>query len=422
MAYYRIRGGKRLEGAVTISGAKNAALAIIPATILCGESCLIENLPDIEDVHTVEEILTALGAEVEHTIDGSLRIDPEHIRCCNVTYEMSSRLRASYYLLGALLGRYGKADIALPGGCAIGQRPIDQHIKGMRALGAEITIQGGAIRARSNGLRGAEIYLDVVSVGATINIMMAAVGAQGQTIISNAAKEPHVVDVANFLNMMGANVKGAGTDVIRIQGGRRLHGCTYAIIPDQIEAGTFMIAAAATGGDVVINNVIPTHLEAISAKLMESGVTVMEGDDGREFFIRVAADKRPRSVNIKTLPYPGFPTDLQQPMMAFLSTAQGNSFVVESIFEDRFNHVPELCNMGASIHLNARTAMIEGVEKLYGAPISASDLRAGAALIIAALMAEGESTIRNIGYIDRGYEYIEQKLRAIGADIERVEE
>ena len=422
MAYYRINGGKRLEGAVTISGAKNAALAIIPAVILSGESCLLENLPEIEDVRIVEEILTSMGADISRTPDGSMRIDPSGISTFSVTGEMVSSMRASYYLLGALLGRYKKAEIALPGGCAIGQRPIDQHIKGMRALGADIVIQGGSVKARADRLRGAEIYLDVVSVGATINIMLAAVAAEGQTIIANAAKEPHVVDVANFLNMMGANVKGAGTDVIRIQGGRRLHGCTYAVIPDQIEAGTFMIAAAATRGDVIINNVIPTHLEAISAKLMACGVTVSEGDDGRDFFIRVSADKRPRAVNIKTLPYPGFPTDLQQPMMALLATAEGNSFIMENIFENRFNHVPELAKMGASISISSRTATVEGVEKLYGAPLCASDLRAGAALVIAALAAEGESTISQIHFIDRGYEFLEQKLRALGADIMRIEE
>ena len=422
MAYYRINGGKRLEGAVTISGAKNAALAIIPAVILSGESCLLENLPEIEDVRIVEEILTSMGADISRTPDGSMRIDPSGISTFSVTGEMVSSMRASYYLLGALLGRYKKAEIALPGGCAIGQRPIDQHIKGMRALGADIVIQGGSVKARADRLRGAEIYLDVVSVGATINIMLAAVAAEGQTIIANAAKEPHVVDVANFLNMMGANVKGAGTDVIRIQGGRRLHGCTYAVIPDQIEAGTFMIAAAATRGDVIINNVIPTHLEAISAKLMECGVTVSEGDDGRDFFIRVSADKRPRAVNIKTLPYPGFPTDLQQPMMALLATAEGNSFIMENIFENRFNHVPELAKMGASISISSRTATVEGVEKLYGAPLCASDLRAGAALVIAALAAEGESIISQIHFIDRGYEFLEQKLRALGADIMRIEE
>lgn len=422
MAYYRINGGKRLEGAVTISGAKNAALAIIPAVILSGESCLLENLPEIEDVRIVEEILTSMGADISRTPDGSMRIDPSGISTFSVTGEMVSSMRASYYLLGALLGRYKRAEIALPGGCAIGQRPIDQHIKGMRALGADIVIQGGSVKARADRLRGAEIYLDVVSVGATINIMLAAVAAEGQTIIANAAKEPHVVDVANFLNMMGANVKGAGTDVIRIQGGCRLHGCTYAVIPDQIEAGTFMIAAAATRGDVIINNVIPTHLEAISAKLMECGVAVTEGDDGRDFFIRVSADKRPRAVNIKTLPYPGFPTDLQQPMMALLATAEGNSFIMENIFENRFNHVPELAKMGASISISSRTATVEGVEKLYGAPLCASDLRAGAALVIAALAAEGESTISQIHFIDRGYEFLEQKLRALGADIMRIEE
>ncbi|MDD5909288.1 MAG: UDP-N-acetylglucosamine 1-carboxyvinyltransferase [Clostridiales bacterium] len=422
MAYYRINGGKRLEGAVTISGAKNAALAIIPAVILSGESCLLENLPEIEDVRIVEEILTSMGAAISRTPDGSMRIDPSGINTFSVTGEMVSSMRASYYLLGALLGRYKKAEIALPGGCAIGQRPIDQHIKGMRALGADIVIQGGSVKARADKLKGAEIYLDVVSVGATINIMLAAVAAEGQTIIANAAKEPHVVDVANFLNMMGANVKGAGTDVIRIQGGRRLHGCTYAVIPDQIEAGTFMIAAAATRGDVIINNVIPTHLEAISAKLMECGVAVSEGDDGRDFFIRVSADKRPRAVNIKTLPYPGFPTDLQQPMMALLATAEGNSFIMENIFENRFNHVPELAKMGASISISSRTATVEGVERLYGAPLCASDLRAGAALVIAALAAEGESTISQIHFIDRGYEFLEQKLRALGADITRIEE
>ena len=422
MAYYRINGGKRLEGAVTISGAKNAALAIIPAVILSGESCLLENLPEIEDVRIVEEILTSMGAAISRTPDGSMRIDPSGINTFSVTGKMVSSMRASYYLLGALLGRYKKAEIALPGGCAIGQRPIDQHIKGMRALGADIVIQGGSVKARADRLRGAEIYLDVVSVGATINIMLAAVAAEGQTIIANAAKEPHVVDVANFLNMMGANVKGAGTDVIRIQGGRRLHGCTYAVIPDQIEAGTFMIAAAATRGDVIINNVIPTHLEAISAKLMECGVAVSEGDDGRDFFIRVSADKRPRAVNIKTLPYPGFPTDLQQPMMALLATAEGNSFIMENIFENRFNHVPELAKMGASISISSRTATVEGVERLYGAPLCASDLRAGAALVIAALAAEGESTISQIHFIDRGYEFLEQKLRALGADITRIEE
>ena len=422
MAHYEITGGKRLEGVVTISGAKNAALAIIPAAILAGEGCLLENLPAIEDVRILEKILRQMGAEVDFTPDGEMRLDSRDIKDHRVTFDMVRSLRASYYLLGALLGRYKQAEIALPGGCAIGQRPIDQHIKGMSALGADVRIENGIVKAYASKLVGAEIYLDVVSVGATINIMLAAVGAEGQTIIANAAKEPHVVDVANFLNMMGANVKGAGTDLIRIQGGRKLHGCTYAIIPDQIEAGTYMVAAAATGGDLVINNVIPTHLEAISAKLMESGVRVIEGDDGREFFMRVTADTRPRAVNIKTLPYPGFPTDLQQPMMSFLCAAEGNSFIVENIFEERFNHVSELRRMGANINLSGRTAYIEGVERLSAAPLYASDLRAGAALIVAALMAEGTSQVHNIHYIDRGYEYFEQKLRAIGADIHRVED
>lgn len=422
MAYYVINGGKRLEGSVTVSGAKNAALAIIPATILAGESCRLENLPRIEDVTMLEQILSKIGASVSSTEDGSMRIDPRGINNYHVTFNMVSKMRASYYLLGALLGRYGHAEVALPGGCSIGQRPIDQHIKGFRALGAEVAIEGGIVKAKAKELIGADIYLDVSSVGATINIMLAAVAAHGQTIISNAAKEPHVVDTANFLNMMGAQVKGAGTDIIRINGGMRLHGCTYAIIPDQIEAGTYMIAAAATRGDVVLNNIIPTHLEAISAKLMESGITVFEGDDGREFYMRVSCDNRPRAVNIKTLPYPGFPTDLQQPMMALLTRAEGSSFIVENIFESRFNHVSELQRMGASIMINGRSAMVSGVSGLSGAPLYASDLRAGAALIIAALSAQGRSEVHNIEFIDRGYEFLEEKLRALGADITRVEE
>lgn len=416
---YIINGGNRLEGVVTIGGAKNAALAIIAATILCGESCRIENLPYIADVHIMQDILIKMGAEVDFTPDGGMRINPGTINNYNVTFGMMCKLRASYYLLGAMLGRYNHARIALPGGCDIGQRPIDQHIKGMRALGANVEIINGIINADAEKLVGAEIYLDVVSVGATINIMMAASRAEGQTIISNAAKEPHVVDVANFLNMMGASIKGAGTDVIRIMGTKHMHGCTYPIIPDQIEASTYMIAAAATCGDIIIKNIIPTHLEAISAKLMECGVSVTAGDDGREFFIRVKADRRPRSVNIKTLPYPGFPTDLQQPMMALLSIAQGNSFIVENIFEERFNHVQELRRMGANITVNGRTAMVEGVDRLLGAQLCASDLRAGAALIVAALMAEGTTEITNIELIDRGYEYLEQKLKALGADIRR---
>ena len=418
MAYYRINGGKRLEGAVTISGAKNAALAIIPAVILSGESCLLENLPEIEDVRIVEEILTSMGADISRTPDGSMRIDPSGISTFSVTGEMVSSMRASYYLLGALLGRYKKAEIALPGGCAIGQRPIDQHIKGMRALGADIVIQGGSVKARADRLRGAEIYLDVVSVGATMNIMMAAALAEGTTTIENAAKEPHIVDLANFLNSMGADIKGAGTDSIKIRGVKRLTGGSYGIIPDQIEAGTYMAAVAATGGQLLLKNVIPKHMECISAKLMEMGVSVTEDDDS----LLVRRSGPLTKTNVKTLPYPGFPTDLQQPMMALLATAEGNSFIMENIFENRFNHVPELAKMGASISISSRTATVEGVEKLYGAPLCASDLRAGAALVIAALAAEGESTISQIHFIDRGYEFLEQKLRALGADIMRIEE
>ena len=417
MAYYRINGGKRLEGAVTISGAKNAALAIIPAVILSGESCLLENLPEIEDVRIVEEILTSMGADISRTPDGSMRIDPSGISTFSVTGEMVSSMRASYYLLGALLGRYKKAEIALPGGCAIGQRPIDQHIKGMRALGADIVIQGGSVKARADRLRGAEIYLDVVSVGATINIMLAAVAAEGQTIIANAAKEPHVVDVANFLNMMGANVKGAGTDVIRIQGGRRLHGCTYAVIPDQIEAGSYMVACAAAGGEVRITNVIPRHLESISAKLREMGVTVVAYEDS----VVVKSSGNLRRVNIKTMPYPGFPTDMQPQFAAALCRANGESIITEGIYDNRFKYMTELRKMGANVYVDGRVACIEGVDRLCGAPVAACDLRAGAAMVIAGLMAEGTTEVEDIHYIERGYENFVGKLNALGADIALVD-
>lgn len=422
MAYYRINGGKPLEGQVTISGSKNAALAMIPAVILAGEPCIIENLPIIEDVHVLTEILRHVGADIELNDNGCMRIDPTGIDRYEVTFEMASKMRASYYMLGAMLGRYGKASLALPGGCPIGERPINFHIKGMRALGANVEIRNGIVYAEAEKLYGAEIYLDMASVGATINIMLAACRAEGTTVIVNAAKEPHVVDVANFLNMMGARIKGAGTDVIRIKGVSRMHGCSYPVIPDQIEAGTFMIAAVATKGNIVINNIIPTHLEATSAKLMECGAHITEGDDGSEFFLQVQGGERLRAIDIKTLPYPGFPTDLQQPMMALLTMAKGNSYVTENIFEDRFNHVPELRRMGANIRVNGRTATIEGVEKLYGANVKATDLRAGAALIVAALAAEGTTIVHDIKYVDRGYEHFEQKLRALGADIERVEE
>ncbi|MBR0156982.1 MAG: UDP-N-acetylglucosamine 1-carboxyvinyltransferase [Clostridia bacterium] len=422
MSYFRITGGTPLYGTIAVSGSKNAALPIVCAAVLAGEPCRIENLPDIEDVHRIIEILSAMGATIEQPCPSVAVIDPRSITEYRVSNEMASKLRASYYMLGALLGRYGHAEIAQPGGCAIGQRPIDYHINGMRSLGANVLDRGGIITAVAGELRGADIYLDMASVGATINIMLAACRANGRTTINNAAREPHVVDVANFLNAMGASIRGAGTDVIRITGRRDLHGCTYAIIPDQIEAGTYMVAAAATKGDVIIKNIIPAHLEAISAKLMECGVEVIEGDSGTEFFMHVRAKERPRAVNIRTLPYPGFPTDLQQPMTSLLAVAYGNSFITENLFEDRFNHVRELNRMGARITLNGRTALVAGVEKLYGAEITATDLRAGAAMIVAALMAEGTSIVRNIHYIDRGYEKLTEKLRGLGANITRVEE
>ena len=423
-SFYSIHGGRRLEGTVTISGAKNAAVAIIPAAILAGEPCVLENLPNIADVESLREILEGLGAKVDVTEGGCMRIDPSTINTYDATSEKVSSMRASYYLLGAMLGAYGEIELALPGGCVIGPRPIDQHVKGMRALGAKIYMDESrnVLRAQATKLKGAEIFFDVVSVGATINVMLAACRAEGTTVLQNVAKEPHVVDVANFLNMMGANVRGAGTDVIRIQGKKKLHGCSYSIIPDQIETGTYMIAAAATRGDVVIKNVIPTHMEAISAKLMESGARVIEGDDGRDFYLRVTMDSRPRPVSFRTMVYPGFPTDLQQPMMAYLTTASGTSVITENIFENRFNHVKELRKLGASISLSKRVARVKGVENLRGGDIFASDLRAGAALIIAGLMSNGETRVHNIGYIDRGYEYLDSKFRAIGADIVRIEE
>ena len=420
MSYYIINGGHRLEGAVSVGGAKNAALAIIPAAILCGEPCVIENLPYIDDVRVMTELLSQIGAKTEFSSNGVLCIDPSGINNVCVTFDMVNSLRASYYLLGALLGRYGHAEVSFPGGCPIGQRPIDQHIKGFKALGAEVEIENGIVKAKADKLVGSEIYLDIASVGATINIMLAAARAYGITIINNAAKEPYIVDVANFLNMMGASVKGAGTDIIRINGRKQLHGCNYAIIPDQMEAGTFMIAAAATGGDVIINNVIPAHLDAISAKLMETGATVREGNDGRDFYVRVSSSRRLRSVNIKTLPYPGFPTDLQQPMMALLSTAEGTSLVMETMFEERFNHVNGLNRMGANISVSSRTALVQGVKRLMGAQLQVTDLRAGAALVIAAMMADGKSKVENIHYIDRGYEHFEHKLCGLGADIVRL--
>lgn len=412
----RIHGGQRLMGTVSVSGGKNAAVAIIPATLLSDGICTIDNLPYIDDVTVLRDILVELGAQVILEPNGRMTIDPRNVRSCEAPYEMVRRMRASYYLMGVLLGRFGKAEVSLPGGCEIGIRPIDQHIKGFEALGAQITIEHGILIATSTELIGNEIYLDSPSVGATINIMLAAVKATGTTVIVNAAKEPHVVDLASFLNCIGASVKGAGTDVIRIKGVSHLNGCEYSIIPDQIEAGTMMIAAAATQGDVTIENVIPTHLEAISAKLLEMGVEIIEGDDS----VRVRCFGKLRHINVKTLPYPGFPTDLQQPMSVLLSVVQGISVITENIYEARYKHIEEIIRMGAQVKIEDRIAIIEGVEKLSGAPVIASDLRAGAALVIAGLMADGVTEISNVKYIDRGYERFEEKLVGLGARIERI--
>ena len=420
--YFEIRGGVPLRGSVTISGSKNAALPILCACVLAEDKCRIENLPNIEDINRLLEILSMLGAGIERISDSIIEIDPSTINGRIVTPEMASKLRASYYMLGALLARFGEVEITQPGGCRIGQRPMDFHIKGMRALGAEVSERGDVISAKAERLVGADIVFDMASVGATINVMLAACRAEGRTTITNAAREPHVVDVANFLNTMGANIRGAGTDIIRINGRQNLHGCTYAVIPDQIEAGTYMIAAAATKGDVIIRNVIPTHLESVTAKLLECGTDVQTRDDGNEFVIQVRASERPRAVNIKTMPYPGFPTDLQQPMSSMLTLAEGRSMVTENLFENRFNHCDELVRMGAKIIVNGRTATIEGVERLYGTSVKVTDLRAGAAMIVAALVAEGTTKIRNIYSIDRGYERLEEKLTALGAGIRRIRE
>jgi UDP-N-acetylglucosamine 1-carboxyvinyltransferase len=410
-----IRGGRPLRGIVSVSGGKNAAVAILPAALLCESPCEIDNLPNIADVHLLNDALINMGAKTIF-INSIINIDPSGVKNFVVNNEAVRQMRASYYLLGSLLGRFGKAEVCLPGGCAIGLRPIDQHIKGLTALGASVKTEYGMLKAEApEGLHGAEIFLDLVSVGATINIMLAAVKAKGKTTIVNAAKEPHVVDVANFVNCMGAKVMGAGTDIIRITGVEKLHGCSYSIIPDQIETGTLMIAAAATRGDLTLTNVIPTHMEALSAKLIEMGVTVEEGDDT----IRVTCTKRPRHVTIKTLPYPGFPTDLQQPATVLLSTAEGTSIIVENIFESRFKHINEIRRMGANVSIDGRVCVVEGVDRLTGAPIRATDLRAGAALVVAGLMAEGQTEITGVRYIDRGYDHIENKLKQIGADIHR---
>ncbi len=409
-----IEGQHRLAGEVIISGAKNSAIAIMPAAILSGSKCTIKNLPEIKDVEFLKDILLQMGANITSDKDVMI-IDTSSVNKLSIDFEMAKKMRASYYFLGALLGRFKKAEVPFPGGCDIGVRPIDLHIKGLEALGAKIEVSHGIIKATAKELIGASIYLDIASVGATINIMLAACTAKGTTTIENSAKEPYIVDTANFLNAMGANVRGAGTDVIKIKGVEALHECEHTIIPDLMEAGTFM-AAAATNGDVLIKNVIPTHLESITAKLKEMGVEVTEYEDS----IRIKNNSRLKAVNIKTLYYPGFPTDMQQPISVLLSISDGTSIVTESIFESRFKYLDELKRMGAKINVEGRVAVIEGVKKLSGAPVSATDLRAGAAMVVAGLVAEGRTEISNIEYIDRGYEKLEDKLIKIGAKIHRV--
>ncbi|MBQ2781587.1 MAG: UDP-N-acetylglucosamine 1-carboxyvinyltransferase [Oscillospiraceae bacterium] len=415
MNKYVIRGGRPLFGEVTISGAKNAAVGIIPAALLVDGVCRIENIPQISDVTLFFSMLEELGARVRVLNRHAVEIDSRHIHSTRAGYDLARRIRASYYLLGALLGRKGEATVAMPGGCDFGVRPIDQHIKGFTAMGASVSIEGGYIttRAQNGRMKGANVYLDMVSVGATMNIMMAAALAEGNTVIENAAREPHIVDLANFLNSMGADIKGAGTDSIRIRGVERLTGGTYAIIPDQIEAGTYMTAVAAAGGQVLIKNVIPKHMDCISVKLREMGVDIEENGD--EILIRRSGPLC--RANVKTMPYPGFPTDMQPQIATVLSLAKGTSLVTESVWDNRFKYVDELRRLGARIHVDGKIAIVEGVERLTGAPVESPDLRAGAALVVAALAAEGETEIGQVQYIERGYEDIVGKLRALGADI-----
>ena len=417
MEQYVIKGGNPLVGEVEIGGAKNAALAILAAATMTDETVLIENMPDVRDTNILLQAIKSIGAIVERIDRHTVKINGSQISHLIIADDYVKNIRASYYLIGALLGKYKSAKVALPGGCNIGSRPIDQHIKGWKALGATVKIEHGLIITEAEKLSGSHIYMDVVSVGATINVMMSAVMAEGRTIIENAAKEPHVVDVANFLNSMGANIKGAGTDVIRIKGTARLHGTEYTIIPDQIEAGTFMFAAAATKGDVMVKNVIPKHLESISAKLAEIGCEIEESDDA----VRVVASKPLNHTQVKTLPYPGFPTDMQPQMVVALALARGASIVTESIFENRFKYVDEMTRMGADIKVEGNTAFINGVEKYTGAGIVAPDLRAGAALVLAGLAAEGITTVDDIKYIERGYEDFHIKLQSLGAVMERVD-
>ena len=417
MDQYVIKGGNPLVGDVAIGGAKNAALAILAAAVMTDETVTIDNLPNVRDINVMLQAIENIGATVERIDVHTVKINGSTIHETSVDNEYIRKIRASYYLLGALLGKYKDAEVALPGGCAIGSRPIDLHLKGFRAMGAEIDIHHGLVAAKADRLCGTHIYMDKVSVGATINIMMAAAMAEGKTIIENAAKEPHVVDVANFLNRMGANIRGAGTDVIRISGVEKLHKTEYSIIPDQIEAGTFMCAAAITRGDVMVQNVIPKHLEAISAKLIEMGCEVTEFDEA----VRVVGRPSHVHTDIKTLPYPGFPTDMQPQITVTLALAEGTSVVTESIFENRFKYVDELARMGGRIKVEGNTAIITGVKKLTGAQVEAPDLRAGAALVIAGLAAEGYTTVDEIGYIQRGYEHFEKKLQGLGAVIEKVD-
>ncbi len=417
MEQYAIKGGSPLVGEVEIGGAKNAALPILAASVMTDETVYIDNIPDVRDTNVLLNAMENVGVMVKRTDRHKITINASNINSLVVEDDNIKKIRASYYLLGALLGKYKHAEVALPGGCDIGCRAIDQHIKGFRALGAEVCIEYGLIKASAGKLSGSHIYMDVVSVGATINIMMAATMAEGMTIIENAAKEPHVVDVANFLNSMGANIKGAGTDVIRIKGVSRLHSTEYTIIPDQIEAGTFMFAAAITKGDVMVKNVIPKHLESITAKLLEIGCEVEEADD----CVRVVSSKPLVHTHVKTLPYPGFPTDMQPQITVALALSKGTSIVTESIFENRFKYVDELTRMGANIKVEGNTAIIDGVAKYTGASISAPDLRAGAALVLAALSAEGYTTVDDIRYIERGYEDFHLKLQSLGAQIELIE-
>jgi len=416
MERYVMKGGTPLRGEVVIGGAKNAALGLLAAAVMTDETVTIDNLPDVRDINVLLSAIEGIGAKVERVDAHTVKICGKDIHGLSVDYEYIKKIRASYYLLGALLGKYKKAEVALPGGCAIGSRPIDLHLKGFRALGAEVEISHGLISAKATKLKGNHIYMDKVSVGATINVLMAAALAEGKTVIENAAKEPHVVDVANFLNSMGANIRGAGTDVIRIVGVEKLHGTEYSVIPDQIEAGTFMCAAAATHGDITVRNVIPKHLEATTAKLLETGCQVVEFDDA----VRIIATEPLQPTQVTTLPYPGFPTDMQPQMAIVLGLAQGTSTITESIFENRFKYVDELARMGGTIQVESNIAIIHGVEKYTGARVSAPDLRAGAALVIAGLVADGVTEVDEIQYIQRGYERFEEKLRGLGANIERV--